>query len=120
MTAVNVRREFRLFHAILGIGLLILSLQAMRHALGEHEGGGRLHLALVSGLQAAGAALFLLPRTVRWGGAILLLILLVGFTEALTRGELELQRLIYAAGVWFVMRTFPHRVDASGGLPPVD
>lgn len=109
MTAVNVRREFRLFHAILGIGLLILGLQALRHALGEHAGGGGLHLALVSGLEAAGAALFLMPRTVRWGGAILLLILLVGFAEALTRGELELQRLIYAAGVWFVMRTFPHR-----------
>lgn len=111
MTAVNVRREFRLFHAILGIGLLILSLQALRHALGEHEGGGQLHLAMVSGLQAVSAVLFLIPRTVRWGGAILLLILIVGFTEALTRGELELQRLIYAAGVWFVMRTFPHRAD---------
>lgn len=116
MTAVNVRREFRLFHAILGIGLLVLSLQALPHALGEHEGAGQLHLAAVSVLEAVGAALFLIPRTVRWGGAILLLILLVGFTQALTRGELELQRLIYAAGVWFVMRTFPHRVDAPAHL----
>lgn len=110
MTAANVRREFRLFHTILGLGLLVLGMQTLAHALGEHE-GGRLHLALVSGLEAAGAVLFLIPRTVRWGGSVLLLILLVGFAEALTRGELELQRLIYAAGVWFVMRTFPHRTD---------
>lgn len=119
MTAVNVRREFRLFHAILGIGLLFLSLQSLQHALGEHEGAGQLHLAAVSALEAIGAALFLIPRTVRWGGGILLLILLVGFTQALTRGGVELQRLIYAAGVWFVMRTYPRHIEAPE-LPPGD
>jgi hypothetical protein len=55
--------------------------------------------------------LFLIPRTIRWGGVILLVILLLGFAEHLTRGELELQLLIYAAGVWFVMRTFPRAAD---------
>jgi len=113
MTAANVRREFRLFHAILGLGLLIMSLQTLVHALRELHGDHR-HLALVAGLEAAGAVLFLIPRTIRWGGFILLVVLLVGFAEPLTRGELELQRLVYAAGVWFLMRTFPQRVDQHG------
>lgn len=77
------------------------SLRTLSYAL--HEGGGHTHLAFVSGAEALSAVLFLIPATLRWGGAALLVILLVGFVAHLTRGELETQLLIYAAGVWCVI-----------------
>ncbi len=102
MVVPSVRRGFMLFHAVLGLGLLAMSLQALAHALRSLH-GDHAHLAFVAGLEAAGAVLLLIPRTVRWGGVALLVVLLPGFVVHLTRGEWELQLLIYAAGVWFVM-----------------
>jgi hypothetical protein len=101
MTASNTRRAFQLFHAILGLGLLTMSLFALSHAL--HDLGGHGHYAFVAGLEALGAVLLLIPRTVRWGGAVLLVVLLPGFAYHLAQGDWEIQLLIFAAGVWFVM-----------------
>lgn len=116
MVAPNVRGAFMLFHAVLGLGLLIMSVQTLTHAL--HEGGDHTHLAFVAGLEALGAVLFLIPRMLRWGGAALLVELLVGFFAELTQGEWQIQLLIYAAGVWFVMVHGPAwGVKASLGTP---
>ncbi len=101
----GARRAYQLFHAVLGLGLLVMSLHALAHALREHGGFG--HLAFVAGLEAVGAALLLVPRTVRWGGAVLLVVLIPGFIDHLVRGEWEPQLLIYAAGVWLVMMRGP-------------
>jgi hypothetical protein len=102
MIGSNERRAFILFHAVLGLGLLIMGLQALAHALHELDGRHG-HLALVGGLEAIGAVLFLIPATLRWGGAALLVVLLGGFIMHLTRGEWVLEHLTFAAGVWFVM-----------------
>jgi hypothetical protein len=101
MTAQHTRRAFQLFHATLGLGLLVMSLFGLTHALRELDTHG--HFAFVTGLEAMGAVLLLIPRTVRWGGAVLLLILLPGLVYHLTQGDWEIELLIYAAGVWFVM-----------------
>ena len=101
MAASNTRRAFQLFHAVLGLGLLAMSLFALGHALHDLDEHG--HFAFVAGLEALGAVLLLIPRTVRWGGAALLVVLLPGFVNHLIRGEWEIQLLIFAAGVWFVM-----------------
>lgn len=100
MATPQVRRAFMLFHAVLGLGLLIMAHNTLFHALHEHGFG---HLMLVAGLEFVGAILLLIPRTLKIGGLALLVVLIPGFIVHLTRGEWELQLLIYAAGVWFVM-----------------
>lgn len=105
MTTPAERRAYRLFHAVLGLGLLAMSLLTFLHVIDEHGGLG--HLAFVAGLEALGAVLFLVPRTVRWGGAALLLVLIPGFVFHLVHGEWQFEVLIYAAGVWLVMMRGP-------------
>jgi hypothetical protein len=100
MAAKQERRAFMLLHAVLGLGLLIMGHNALLHALHEHGFG---HLTFVAGLEFVGAILLLIPRTLKVGGFALLVVLIPGFILHLTRGEWELQLLIYAAGVWFVM-----------------
>lgn len=100
MAAPNVRRAFMLFHAVLGGGLLIMSHNALFHALHEHGFG---HLMLVAALEMLGALLLLIPRTLKIGGVALLVVLVPGFVVQVTHGEWEPQLLIYAAGVYFVM-----------------
>lgn len=105
MTSPGARRAYRLFHAVLGLGLLAMSLLTFLHARDEHGGLG--HLAFVAGLEALGAVFFLVPRTVRWGGAALLVVLIPGFVFNLVHGEWRLEVLIYVAGVWLVMNQGP-------------
>lgn len=100
MATLSVRRAFMIFHAVLGGTLLIMGHNTLFHALHEHGFG---HLAFIPALEVIGALLLLIPRTLKVGAIILLVVLLHGFVLHLTRGEWELQLLIYAAGVWFVM-----------------
>ena len=100
MAASQLRRAFMLFHAVLGVALLIMAHNTLFHALHEHGFG---HLAFVAALEMIGALLLLIPRTLRIGGVALLVVLVPGFVTHLTRGEWELQLLIYAAGVYFIM-----------------
>lgn len=102
MSPPNVRRAFMLFHAVLALGLLVMSLHTLAHTLHDFT-GGHVHLGLVAGVEALGAVLLLIPRTLRWGGVLLLVILVGGFAGHLTRGEWEPQLPVYAAGVWLVM-----------------
>jgi hypothetical protein len=91
----------RLFHLVLGLGLFVMSLETLLHAI--HQGHSHLHLALVAGIQAAGAALFLVPKTRKVGGALLLLTLVGALVLHALQREWRLDLLIYAAGVWLVM-----------------
>jgi len=103
MPAPITRLAFQLFHATLALGLLTMSLMTLFHTLHELGEPGHRHLAFVAGLEALGAVLLLIPRTVRWGGTALLVVLLPGFVYHIVRGAWEFQALIYAAGVGFVM-----------------
>jgi len=102
MAASSVRRAFMLFHLALGLGILAATAQTAYHGLTEHQGLD-LHLGMLVTLETLGALLFLLPKSIKAGGSVLLVVLLGGFVIHLTRGELAVQLLIYAAGVWFVM-----------------
>lgn len=95
-----IRRAFMVFHAVLGGALLVMSHNTLFHALHEQ---GVSHLTLVAALEMVGAILLLIPRTLKVGGLALLVVLVPGFVVHLTRGEWELQLLVYAAGVWLVM-----------------
>ena len=113
MAAPNVRRAFIILHSALGLGLLVATLQTFLHAMREH-GGPDLHLGFVIALEGIGGVLFLIPQTMRVGAIALLIVLVGGFVVHLTRGELEMQLLVYAAAVWFV---FVHGA-AWGPRPP--
>ncbi len=103
MSAEGTRRSFQVFHVVLALGLLAASLPGLWHALPELGEPGHMHFAFVMGLGSLGAVLLLIPRTVRWGGAALLVVLLPSFIAELTHGDLQFQHLINAAAVWFVM-----------------
>lgn len=103
MAAPSARRAFQLFHAVLALGLLAGSVPGLWHALPELGDPGHVHYAIVRGLGILGAILLLIPRTVRWGGAALLVVLVPSFVAEATHGDWQLQHLINAAGVWFVM-----------------
>jgi len=106
MVAPDVRRSFIIFHLVLGLGLLIGSAETLLHALGHavgHSDHAYNHLAVVAGLEAMGAVLFLLPGTLRAGGIILLITILGAWAVHSLRGELRFDLLIYAAGTWLVM-----------------
>ena len=113
MAAPNVRRAFIVLHSVLGLGLLVATLQTFLHMMREHGGPG-FHLGFVIALEGIGAVLFLIPQTLRVGAIALLIVLLGGFTVHLTRGELEMQLLVYAAAVWFVLA----HGAAWGARPP--
>ncbi len=102
MPTPNVRRAFIVLHAALGLGLLVATLQTFLHMMHEHGGPG-FHLGFVIAMEGIGAVLFLIPRTLRVGAIALLIVLVGGFATHLTRGEFEVQLLVYAAAVWFVM-----------------
>lgn len=102
MPAADVRRAFIVLHSVLGLGLLVATLQTLVHMMRDHGGPG-LHLGFVIAVEAIGAVLFMIPRTLRVGAIALLIVLVGGFAAHLTRGELEVQLLIYAAAVWFVL-----------------
>src|ERR1043165_4059518 len=97
-----LRCSFIAFHITLGLTLLVLSVRSAVFALG---GGSHphSHVAALALIEAAGAVLFLVPRSIRAGGALLLfsigLALLLHGTEGQLRGDL----LVYAVGTWFVM-----------------
>lgn len=100
MATPDRRRAFMIFHAVLGGTLLIMSHNTLFHAIHAHGVG---HLAFVAALEMTGAILLLIPRTIKWGGTALLVVLVPGFIEHLAQGAWEPKLLIYAAGVWFVM-----------------
>jgi hypothetical protein len=103
MPVASTRRAFQLFHVVLVLGLLAASVPGLRHALPELGEPGHLHFAFVMGLEALGAILLVIPRTVRLGGGALLVVLIPSFLAQLAHGDWQLQHLINAAGVWFVM-----------------
>lgn len=102
MAAPDVRRAFVVLHLALGLGILVATLQTLLHVTQEH-GGPNLHVVFLVAAETIGAVLFLLPQTLRIGAVVLLILLLGGSVVHLTRGELEVHLLVYAAGVWFVM-----------------
>ena len=92
---------FTIFYVALGVGLLVGSVQTLLHAI--HQGHWHLHVGLVAGIEATGAVLFLIPKTKRVGGALLLLTLLGGVVLQALQREWRTDLVIYAAGVWLVM-----------------
>ena len=102
MATPALRRAFIIFHLALGVGLLVASLQTLAYALGL-AGHIRIHLSTLASVEALGAALFLLPHTLRLGAILLLLTIGIALAVHTVEGEWRPDLVIYAAGTWFVL-----------------
>lgn len=96
---------FAIFHATLGIVVFVASVTTLLRALGWQGGGAPHphHLALLAGIEALGALLFLVPPTVRAGGVLLLATFALAIAVHFLRGEFPAQLFVYAAGTALVM-----------------
>jgi hypothetical protein len=93
----RLRSTFVAFHLTLGFALLWGSVHTLLH-LGE----GDPHARVIGGVEALGAAAFLVPRTLRGGAAVLFGTILLAAVIHAARGEWRPDLLVYAAGVLFV------------------
>jgi hypothetical protein len=109
----TLHHAFLLFHVTLGLVVLIASLETAFHAASPHSGAANPHLALLASVEAVGALLFLWPRTVRIGGALMLLTFAVALIVHGFRGEFGGPLLVYAAGTLFVMAHGPVRLRSG-------
>jgi hypothetical protein len=119
MPSRGLIRSFVVLWWALGVSLLVLSVRTLLVAL--HEGGHGLHLALLAGVEAAGALLFLLPRTLRMGAAGLLFAIAIAWLAHLHE-QFRWDLLVYGAAVLFVAVHGPltpeqWRRAVSGALP---
>ena len=101
MATPILRRSFIAFHLTLGLTLLVLSARTVLEAL--QGGHAHPHVALLGAMEAAGAVLFLLPRSLRAGGVLLLITIGLAFLVHAATGQFRGDLLVYAAGTWFVM-----------------
>jgi hypothetical protein len=75
------------------------------------------HLALIAAVEAVGAVLFLLPRTVRAGALLLVVTIGLAFLTHSLQGAWRPDLAVYAAGAWFV---YAHGSGWHGGEPSAD
>ncbi len=102
MNHKTIRIAFIGFHFTLAIVVLLQSVWTVKHAL--NTGGTANHALLTLAIiETLAAIVFMIPRTIRLGGLVLLLVFAVAFSVHLLHGELELGLLVYAAGTLFVV-----------------
>jgi len=94
-------RSFALFHLTLGAVVFAASVMTLAHATGGPHVNP--HLALLAGIEAIGAVLFLLPWTLRLGGTLLLVTFAIAILLHFHDGSFPMSLLVYAAGTFFVM-----------------
>jgi hypothetical protein len=94
-------RGFLLLWFTTGLVLLIGSIETVQLARGGSHHGNP-HLVLLGAVEALGAALFMVPRTMRIGAAALLLTIGVAFVVHSVIGEFRGDLLVYAAAAAFV------------------
>lgn len=99
MNHKTIRIAFIGFHFILAIVILLQSVWGVKHALSTANHA----LLILAIVEAAAAIVFMIPRTTRLGGLILLIVFAVAFAIHLLHGELDLRLLVYAAGTLFIV-----------------
>ncbi len=115
MAGTSLRRAFLAFHLTLGIVVFILSVTTLHHALRAADGLRSHHLAILAGVEALSAILFLIPGTLRIGGVGLLLTFAAAIVVHALRGEFPGPVLIYAAGTVLVIVHGSAWGGAAGG-----
>ena len=96
--------SFMVFWLTLGVVVLVASVQTLLGALSSAvHGPSHAHLALLAGMEAIAAALFLVPKTMCLGAIGLLATFAIAFIAHALAGEFATILLLYAAGTVFVL-----------------
>ena len=96
-------RAFLTFYVCLGVVVALESVLTVSAALrGEFSPHDRPHALVLGSLETLAAVMFLVPRAMRWGAAMLLIIFTIAFLIHLIDGHPNPSPVIYAAGVLFV------------------
>jgi len=103
MTSKGIARAFFVLWWTLGVLLVVYSVQTAWHALAAGRDGIVIHIAILASVEAIAGLLFLVPKTMRAGGACLLAVFAVAFVLHGRKGEFASQLLLYGVGVNFVM-----------------
>lgn len=102
MNSKSFGRSFVVFRFILGLVVFLQSVNTVLRASSGHIVGAlRSHLTILAVVEALAALLFLVPKTAKVGGGILLVVFAVVLAIHGVQGELTL--FVYAAGVILVM-----------------
>jgi hypothetical protein len=100
MPPTRLLRGYLMLWFTTGLILLIASIETVQGAFGAHQANP--HVALLGAVEALGAALLLVPRTMRVGVAALLLTIGIAFLVHTVLGQFRGDLLLYAAAVAFV------------------
>jgi uncharacterized membrane protein HdeD (DUF308 family) len=116
MTGDRARLPFVVLHLTLGFVVLFGSVRTVVDGLrAGAAGGAHWHLVLLGTLEAVGAVLFLLPRSTRLGGGLMLATFAIVIVAHAVQREFPGNLLVYAAATWLVMArgSLFHRTPAS-------
>ena len=94
-----IRIAFIGFHFTLAIVVLLQSVWGVKHALSTANHA----LLLLAIVETLAAIVFMVPRTIGFGGLVLLSVFAIAFSVHLLHGELDLGLLVYAAGTLFIV-----------------
>jgi hypothetical protein len=100
------RSPARAFYGLwwtLGIVIFYLSVTTARGAVGRGHDAADLHALIIGTVEAIAALVFLVPRTMIWGGVGLLATFAAAFLIHAHAHHFAAPLLIYAAAVLFVM-----------------
>ncbi|MGB2868780.1 MAG: hypothetical protein WBD36_10030 [Bacteroidota bacterium] len=101
MASLSLRRSFVMFHLVLGLIILMKSLNTVLNVVQGHTTNALgSHLALLALVEAVAAVLFLIPKTLKAGAWALIVVFLVAMAVHGIQHELDL--LVFAAGVMFI------------------
>ena len=103
----RLRNAFAILHYTLGLVVFAQSVTTAVEAAGGGAGTGRNPLFALAAVEAVAAILFVIPRTVRIGGGLLLGVFPVAIAVHALRGDLALTLVVYGAAVVFVMAHGP-------------
>ncbi len=112
MSDHSLRRSFMALHLTLVVVVLFQSGQTLHHAIGalaEHH-----HLAIFGGLQLLAGVLFVVPRTVKIAGAILVIAFAHAALYSAVNGQFPAEPLVIAAAALFVTLHGPVWGRANG------
>ena len=103
MPLKSIARAFLALWWTLGGLLVVYSVQTVWHALAAGRDGIDVHVATLASVEAIAGLLFIVPKTMRAGGACLLAAFAVAFALHARKGEFASQLLLYGVAVSFVM-----------------
>lgn len=100
----SITRAFITMHLTVGLVILALSVAAAIDASGLRPGSlPNWPLFAFATLEAGAAVFFLHPRTTRYAGGLLLIILLTAFFAHAMHGDIQLALLVYSASTLFIV-----------------